>query len=204
MLLSLVCFCALIALLELDTTYVGQFLISRPMFIGALLGALTGNLFLGLQIGIFTELIYIDYLPLGGAVPPSGTITAAVAILMNYSFKMDIYFAFFVGIVCGQLFAFLEKFLRNKRAEKLSDIEKKLIRIKITPGVIIFKNLIVEFLVVFAFLILSMIMFGPLFVYLHQDISERVHIAFKFSYYIIPWIGLCGLFLSFSTKPKED
>lgn len=204
MLLSLAGFCALIALLELDTTYVGQFLISRPMFIGAMLGALTGNLFLGLQIGIFTELIYIDYLPLGGVVPPSGTITVTLALMMNYFFKMDIYFAFFVGIICGQLFAFVEKFLRNKRAEKLSDIEKKLIRIKITPGIIIFKNIVLEFLVVFAFLALSMIIFGPLFVYLHQDISEKVHVAFKFSYYIIPWIGLCGLFLSFSRKPRED
>ena len=60
MLLSLTGFCALIALIELDTTYVGQFLISRPFFVGTILGALTGNLFLGLQVGIFTELIFID------------------------------------------------------------------------------------------------------------------------------------------------
>ncbi len=204
MLLSLAIFCALVALLELDTTYVGQFLISRPMFIGAMLGALTGNLLLGLQIGIFTELIYIDYLPLGGAIPPSGTITTAITILMNYFFKMDVYFAFFVGIISGQSFTFLERFIRDKRAAKLGDIEKKLIKIKTTPGIVILKNLILEFLIVFVFLMLCMIMFGPLFVYLHEDISEKVHVAFKFSYYIIPWVGLCGLFMSFSNKPKED
>ncbi|MBO4707870.1 MAG: PTS sugar transporter subunit IIC [Elusimicrobiaceae bacterium] len=204
MLLSLAGLCALVAFLELDTTYVGQFLISRPMFIGAMLGALTGNLLLGLQIGIFTELIYIDYLPLGGTVPPSGTITATIAILMNYFFSMDIYFAFFVGIICGQSFAFVERFIRDKRAAKLENIEKQLIKIKITPGVVIIKSLILEFVVVFVFLVLCMIMFGPLFVYLHEDISEKVHIAFKFSYYIIPWVGLCGLLMSFSNKPKED
>ena len=204
MLLSLTGFCALIALLELDTTYVGQFLVSRPLFVGTILGALTGNLFLGLQVGIFTELIFIDYLPIGGVVPPSGAITSAIAILMNYLFKMDIYFAFFVGIVCGQSFAFLEKFIRNKRSRMLNKIEKKLSERKITPGKIIFRNILMEFFIVFVFLILSMIMFGPLFTYLHQDISEKVHIAFKFAYYIIPWVGLCGLFLSFSTKPKED
>ena len=204
MILSLIGFCALVALLELDNTYIGQFLISRPLFIGTILGALTGNLFLGLQVGIFTELIYIDYLPIGGVVPPSGAITSAITILMNYFFKMDIYFAFFIGIVCGQIFAFLEKFLRSKRSQNLDEIDKKLMLLKLKPGTVIFKNIALEFAVIFVFLALSMIMFGPLFVYLNQDITEKVHVAFKFAYYIIPWIGLCGLLLSFSTKPKED
>lgn len=204
MLLSLVGFCALIAFIDLDTTYVGQLLISRPLFIGTLLGALTGNLFLGLQIGIFTELIYIDYLPIGGVVPPSGTITATTALLMNYFFKMDIYFAFFVGIICGQMFAFLEKYIRNRRSKVLEKIEKKLVDRKITPGVVILRNIAMEFVVVFVFLILCMIVFGPLFNYLQDDISKKVHNAFKFAYYVMPWVGLCGLLLSFSTKPKED
>jgi len=204
MILQLIGFCTLVALLELDTTYVGQLLISRPLFVGTILGALTGNLFLGLQIGIFTELIFIDYLPIGGVVPPSGSISATIAILMNHFFKMDIYFAFFVGIVCGQIFAFLEKFLRNKRSQMLNRIDIRLAEVKITPGEVILKNIVVEFAVVFVFLALSMIIFGPLFTYLHQDISEKVHVAFKFAYYVTPWVGLCGLLLSFSTKPKED
>ena len=204
MILQLAGFCVLIALLELDTTYVGQFLISRPLFIGTIIGALTGNLFLGLQVGIFTELIYIDYMPIGGSIPPSGTITAALTLLMNYFFKMDIYFAFFVGIVCGQMFAFLERYLRNKRGKILEKIEKKLVEMKTTPGKIIFNSILTEFIAVFVFVALSMIVFGPLFAYLHQDISEKVHVAFKFAYYVVPWVGLCGLLLSFSTKPKED
>ncbi len=204
MILSLVAFCFLVALLELDTTYAGQILISRPLMVGTILGALTGNLFLGLQIGIFTELIYIDYLPIGGVVPPSGAITSAVAILMNYCFSMDIYFAFFVGIVCGQTFAFVEKYLRTYRSKLLDKIENRLIDGKVMPGQIIFNSLISEFVCIAGFLILSMIVVGPLFVHLHDDISEKIHIAFKFAYYIVPWVGLCGLFLSFSTKPKED
>ena len=133
MILSLIGFCALVALLELDTTYLGQLLISRPFIVGAILGALSGNLFLGLQVGIFTELIYIDYLPIGGVVPPSGAITAAVAILMNRFFGMNIYFAFFVGILCGQIFSFVEKYLRNKRSSFIEKFESNLIDLKITP-----------------------------------------------------------------------
>jgi len=204
MILSLVGFCALVALLELDTTYVGQLLISRPFIVGAVLGALTGDLFLGLQVGIFTELIYIDYLPIGGVVPPSGAITAAVAILMNRFFGMNIYFAFFVGIVCGQLFSFVEKILRTKRSALIEKFEGKLIDLKLTPKNAIIKSILTEFCVVFAFLITCMALFGPVFDVIHNDISEKIHSAFKFAYYIVPWIGLCGLFLSFSKKPKED
>ena len=204
MTLSLVGFCALVAFLELDTTYVGQLLISRPFIVGAILGALTGDLFLGLQVGIFAELIYIDYLPIGGVVPPSGAITAATAILMNHFFGMHIYFAFFVGIVCGQLFAFVEKHLRERRSKLLEKFESALIDVKITPKNVIIKSILTEFVVTFVFLILCMVVFGPLFDYLHNDISDKTHVAFKFAYYIVPWVGLCGLFLSFSKKPKED
>ena len=204
MVLTLIGFCALVALLELDTTYVGQLLISRPFVVGAVLGVLTGDLFLGLQVGIFTELIYIDYLPIGGVVPPSGAITVAIAILMNHFFGMNIYFAFFAGIVCGQIFSFVEKFLRKKRGDLLDSIESRLIDCEITPANVIFKSIITEFVFVFVFLILAICALGPLFNYLHNDISEKIHMAFKFAYYIVPWVGLCGLFLSFSTKPKED
>ena len=194
MILSLIGFCALVALLELDTTYIGQLLISRPFIVGAIVGALSGDLFLGLQVGIFTELIYVDYLPIGGVVPPSGAITASVAILMNHFFGMNIYFAFFVGILCGQIFSFVEKALRTKRSAYLEKFESKLIDLKITPKNAIFKSVLTEFVVVFLFLILAMIVFGPIFHLLHNDIPEKIHSAFKFAYYIVPWIGLCGLF----------
>lgn len=204
MILSLVGFCALVALLELDTTYIGQLLISRPFIVGSILGALTGNLFLGLQIGIFTELIYIDYLPIGGVVPPSGAITAAVAILMNHFFGMNVYFAFFVGILCGQMFSFIERYLRTRRSDFLEKFENKLVDLTITPTNPIVKSILTEFFVIFIFLIVSMMVFGPLFDLIHNDISEKIHSAFKFAYYVVPWVGLCGLFLSFSKKPKED
>ena len=66
---------------------------------------------------------------------------------------MDIYFAFFVGIVCGQTFAFLEKYIRNKRSRMLNKIEKKLSERKITPGKIIFRNILMEYFIVFVFLL---------------------------------------------------
>lgn len=204
MLLSLLGICALVALLELDTTYVGQFLISRPLFVGSILGLITGNLFLGVQIGLFTELIYIDFLPIGGIVPPSGAITSAMALMMKYSFNMDIYFAFFVGILTGILFSFVEKKVRQSRGKILPVVCKNLVDGKTTASSEMLKSLGFEFMVIFTFLIMAIALFGPLFNVIDDDIPEKLHSAFKFSYYAVPWIGICSLFSSFSTKPKVD
>lgn len=202
--LELILFCALLAFLELDVTYLGQTLISRPIVVGGLLGLLGGNLFVGLQLGIFTELIYLDYLPVGGVVPPSGAVSAGSAVLLANFFAMDIYFAFFAGIMIGILFSFVEKGLRKYRTRILPVIEKDILEGKVSPGGVLAQSLVFQFLAVFLFMVLVCTTAGPLFAYFDQDIPQTMHIAFKFSYFIVPWIGLAVLFISFSSKLKED
>lgn len=202
--LELIIYCAVIAFMELDTTYLGQVLISRPVVVGSLLGFITGDFFLGLQIGIFTELIYLDFMPIGGVVPPSGAISAGVAILMAHFFLMDIYFAFFVGIVSGIMFSFIEKHMRRYRARLLPALEKDIVEGKITSGRVLLQSLTLQYLVVLTFLILTLTIAGPGFNAISADIPEKLHIAFKFSYFVVPWVGLSVLFISFSSKPKAD
>ena len=50
---SIIVLCLLAALLELDTTYAGQWLISRPIIAGPLFGLITGDLMAGIQVGVF-------------------------------------------------------------------------------------------------------------------------------------------------------
>ncbi|MBQ8032720.1 MAG: PTS sugar transporter subunit IIC, partial [Elusimicrobiaceae bacterium] len=52
--------CLLGALLELDTTYAFQLTLSRGIIAGPLLGLVSGEALTGLQVGIFTELLFID------------------------------------------------------------------------------------------------------------------------------------------------
>lgn len=202
--LELIVYCAVIAFMELDTTYLGQVLISRPVVVGSLLGFITGDFFLGLQIGIFTELIYLDFMPIGGVVPPSGAVSTGVAILMAHFFLMDIYFAFFVGIVSGIMFSFIEKHMRRYRARLLPSLEKEIVEGKVTSGNVLLQSLTLQYLVVFTFLILTLTILGPGFNAISADIPEKLHIAFKFSYFVVPWVGLSVLFISFSSKPKAD
>ena len=62
---AIVLLCILAALLELDTTYVGQLSFSRPIIAGPLFGLITGDLMAGVQVGVFTELLFTDISPLG-------------------------------------------------------------------------------------------------------------------------------------------
>lgn len=202
--LELIIYCAIVAFMELDTTYLGQVLISRPVVVGSLLGFVTGDFFLGLQIGIFTELIYLDFMPIGGVVPPSGAVSTGVAILMAHFFRMDIYFAFFFGIVSGIVFSFIDKHMRKYRAQLLPSIEKNIIEGKTTPWRVLLQSLTLQYLVVLTFLILTLTVVGPGFNAVSADIPEKLHIAFKFSYFVVPWVGLSVLFISFSSKPKAD
>ena len=220
---ELVLICGVLALLEMDTTYLGQFLFSRPTCAGAIMGYLCGDFFLGLQAGIFTELIFIDFVPVGGVVPPSGAICAGIAVILAGFFGIQISLAFFIGLICSLLFSRIEKNIRRYRSKLLPDVEKKLynglMMPFLTPGssqyekmkeegslsplILIIQSFLMEYLVVFAFVLTMASVLGPSLLKFSKHIPETVSIAFNFSYFLVPWIGLSMLFISFSTKQES-
>lgn len=202
--LELVITCAVLALLEMDTTYLGQFLFSRPTCAGAIMGYLCGDFFLGLQLGVFTELLFIDFVPIGGVVPPSGALCAGLGVLFSAYFSMDVYFAFFAGLILSLLFTYIEKLLRKYRASILPAVEKQLIEGTLPPFQLVVQSFLLEYLAVFIFVLTAITLFGPPFFFIDEHIPQSLHIAFKFSYFLVPWIGLSMLFISFSTKPKVE
>lgn len=202
--LELLIACAVLAIIEMDTTYFGQFLFSRPTCTGAIMGYLCGDFFLGLQLGVFTELLFIDFVPIGGVVPPSGAICAGTSIIISAYFGADLYFSFFMGLMLALSFSHIEKFLRKYRSKLLPIIEKQIVEQKITPFGLIFQSFLLEYLAVFIFVLTATTIFGPLLYHLGGRIPQSIHVAFKFSYFLVPWIGLSMLFISFSTKPKVE
>lgn len=59
----------LIAFLSLDETAVGQFMVSRPIVVGPLVGWLIGRTDIGLDMGALIELIWIGDVPVGAHLP---------------------------------------------------------------------------------------------------------------------------------------
>ncbi len=68
------------ALVNLDDVPLLQIMISQPIVIAPLIGFLWGDFQTGLIIGAFLELLMINYLPIGCAVPLDSSIGAVVAI----------------------------------------------------------------------------------------------------------------------------
>ncbi len=59
----------LMAFLSLDETAVGQFMVSRPIVAGPLVGWLIGRADIGLEMGAIIELIWIGDMPVGAHLP---------------------------------------------------------------------------------------------------------------------------------------
>ncbi len=71
----------------LDRTAVMQFLVSRPIVAAPATGLALGDPWVGLQVGVLIELLWLGRLPVGAAIPPDDTQIAvggtALAIIMG-------------------------------------------------------------------------------------------------------------------------
>ncbi|MDO8734559.1 MAG: PTS sugar transporter subunit IIC [Elusimicrobiota bacterium] len=66
-------------LISLDSTVFGQFMISRPIVAGPVIGWLCGDVKTGLLIGAMIELLWIGVVPVGVGVPLDSAIVCIVA-----------------------------------------------------------------------------------------------------------------------------
>jgi mannose/fructose/N-acetylgalactosamine-specific phosphotransferase system component IIC len=71
-----------LAFLNLDVLAVGQFMLSRPIVVGPLVGFLTGRPDLGLEMGALIELIWISDIPVGAHLPIDSTVLTGVAVAL--------------------------------------------------------------------------------------------------------------------------
>jgi mannose/fructose/N-acetylgalactosamine-specific phosphotransferase system component IIC len=187
-------------LLELDNVQAGQFLLSRPAFAGPLLGWLNGCPMEGAKIGLLTELIYLDFIPIGGVVPPNGLVTAAAGVLVFSWTGLPESAAFFSGILAGFLYCGVEYRLRSSRSSLTAVIESE-----VGNGIIRIKrrlagSLLTEGLVTgsFIFIFSGLLTFSAAL--LTKLDLRTLFGALDFAYSLMPWLGLSGLYFRFRTQ----
>lgn len=73
----------LAAIISIDITAYGQFMVSRPIFCAPLFGWLTGDVQTGLWVGMITELIWVSVIPMGTSVPADTTSIAILTVLWS-------------------------------------------------------------------------------------------------------------------------
>lgn len=108
--------CAVLALLELDAVLVAQTLVSRPLVVGAALGALTGRAQAGMLFGAAFELLSLCDLPVGGCLTWSAPVAAGTAAALAGA-GASIPLCFAAGVAAGVLHSRVEAFERRRRAE---------------------------------------------------------------------------------------
>lgn len=93
------------AVLAVDTTSVGQVMVSRPLVAGPLTGLLLGDPALGLAVGAVLELYLLVSFPSGGSRFPEGSTATVVAVASAVSVDAPgvLPLAVAVGLVWGQV-----------------------------------------------------------------------------------------------------
>ena len=188
---------ALAGLLGLDTVQAGQFLLSRPALVGPLLGWLNGFPLEGARLGVIIELLYMDFIPVGGVVPPNGAVAAAVAVLAHTAGGLAPSLAFFAGLAAGSLFAPLEYRLRAARSSWGRRLDAQVAAGDFGLGRWVALSLATEAAATSAFVMCCTAAAG-----LAAAVPgvARLYPGTDFAYSLMPWLGLSGLYFRFRTQ----
>jgi len=124
----------------LDTTAAMQIVISRPLVSCSIVGLLLGSFSPGFIIGLMFELIYLDELPVGGALFNEGnlgaTVAAGLAILLGRESgrpDLAVAFAALAGLLVAKAGAHIVVALRTLNASIYTRLME---RPRITPGAV--------------------------------------------------------------------
>lgn len=186
------------SLLNLDNVSAFQFLISRPSFTGCVLGYLTGNLLYGFLMGLMIELVVLDFTPVGGIAIPNATVAITITLLLLE--KTDPYFAFFLGLVSGEGYSYVEKNLREYRKMFNRVVEDMIKSYKFNFGRIIIFSLLLEVLVFFLYTLIVYYILGFIVMKIN---SHYLFKAFRIAFIGTIFITLTSLYFKFKTQVSK-
>jgi mannose/fructose/N-acetylgalactosamine-specific phosphotransferase system component IIC len=189
------------SILNLDNVSAFQILISRPSFVGFIIGSINGFVVEGFIIGIMTELFVYDFVPIGGIPVPNGTIASTTAILLIPYFDGKIFIPFFIGLICGEAFSYIEVYLRTLKSYFNKILEKRFMNYKFLVGDIIFYSMLIDFLIYLIYGFLVYFIFSKISSYLNTNYLNNV---FKVSMIGTFFIIMSSLFFKFKTQVSKN
>jgi len=190
------------SLLVLDTTVAFQFLISQPLISCTLLGWFLGDIQLGVQVGMYLQLLWLSSMPVGASIVPEGNIAAIVitAIVIRYNshyenFNIVLIFGLLYGIVVSYLGGELVVFFRKTNQLLLHNVLAFARKGKLNLlNVINYLGLVFHYLLMFVLISLAMYLGDLLFNYILYIPTEWDK---YFKYGVMSLIGIgAGLVLS--------
>ncbi len=190
-----------------DTTAFGQFMFSRPIFCGPVIGLLAGDVSAGLYVGMIMELIWITVIPLGGAVPPDSGAVASAAAYISAGYGPDRGFMVFIILLLvplGILFKRIDMLHRefnvyfvHKIEEKLGEEDTSYVGRAALYGYILF------FLKGFFFLLIIMGAGSFFLPYLYGYLPEIARESLGEVFFVMPAVGLGAVLTAFTFKKSR-
>jgi mannose/fructose/N-acetylgalactosamine-specific phosphotransferase system component IIC len=183
---------ALVALVELDAVQVGQFMLSRPIVLGALLGLLFRAPQTGVALGLCCELLSLDDVPVGDRLPLNAAVAAAAAFLLTRSpSPLPVAAALPAGLLLGWAHQRIETVLRTRRQALCAQAEG-LVRQGGAPrwSRLIGRALAAQAAATFLLLLVGLCAAGPALRALCLRAPDVVVDGFGFGLSVAPWLAL--------------
>ncbi|MFQ3675056.1 MAG: PTS sugar transporter subunit IIC [Endomicrobiia bacterium] len=152
-------------LIHLDTMVFGQFMISRPIVVGPLVGYFFNSVETGFLVGVIVELIYISVIPVGIKVPPDATATTILSVVcanIKECNGLGLPISIFLGTMFGLVYKFSDIQLRTLNNIYLSWVDMaKLEYVERRINLLVYYSVLISFLrtVLFYLIILPIMYF---------------------------------------------
>jgi mannose/fructose/N-acetylgalactosamine-specific phosphotransferase system component IIC len=179
----------------LDVTAFGQFMLCRPIFCAPLFGYLMGDINTGLWMGMIVELVWINSLPLGVAVPVDVVSISVLSVFWVCKFfpgsQSAGVWSIFFAVPFAYFYRELDVLGRNFNIRIMHWVEngvKNGKESRISYG--IFLGIIIFLTRIYLFYIVVMIVGGWLFQGIYLQFPAIVAAGFKKAWYLLP---ICGL-----------
>lgn len=184
-----------VALLELDAAAIGPFLLSRPVFIGPLVGWALGSPWAGAGLGALFEALTLEELPLGGRFDFSAPVAAAVAVWAAAGRAAVPYeAAFILGLLAGWAHARIEGRLRRGRGAAARRAEAALAA-GAPPrlGAELLAALAQQAAATFVVALAAFAALGPVVARLWPVLPEFLQVGARTAFLAAPWLGAGSL-----------
>ena len=191
-----------VALLELDAAAIGPFLISRPVFIGPLVGWAFGSPWVGAGLGVLFEALTLEDMPLGGRFEFSAPVAAGVAACLAAGpAKIPCEAAFLAGLLAGRAHAVVEGRLRKGRGVLVRRAEAALSAGRPAQlGAKLGGALAVQAAATFVVSLAALAALGPALSRLWPVLPEFLREGARTAFLAAPWLGAGSLAASLARR----
>lgn len=186
---------AAVAVLELDQTLAGQFLLSRPLVVALVAAWILGEPSAA-WVGVIFELLSLEKNPVGADVPPNAAVACGAAVLAGAGGTGEAPWALAVpaGIAAGHVFRHIDLILRKARSG-LGIRAEEALRAGRDPrlGRVMARSLAVEAASAFAFLMAWIVVVRPLLAWSWLEIPASLRRGLDLGLEAAPFLGAAVL-----------